>query len=165
MKVAFDFTLDDLIDASERTLARSRVARGWRSQAVWMSALLGGAIVWLLRGDVFLGLAGGALCAGLQVVFSRHTRKSRLLRYFRERLGSDGPYRCEVELTPEALVTVQNGVRTAREWSTVEAINDAQDAIEFYTRGAGTLVVRNRAFHSQEEWKSFLETARKYAKQ
>ena len=162
--MAFDFTLEDLVDASERTLLHSRVARGWRSQAVWLSALLGGALVWLMRGDVLLGILGGAVCAGLQVAFSRHTRKARLLRYFRERLGGDGPYRCEVELTPEALVTTQNGVRTVREWSTVEAINDTQDAIEFHTRGAGTLVVRNRAFGSETEWKSFLDTARQYAK-
>jgi hypothetical protein len=164
VKVAFDFSLDDLVDASERTLARSRVARGWRSQALWMSALLGGALVWLMRGDLFLGMLGGAVCAGLQFFFSRHTRKNRLQRYFRERLGGDGPYRCEVELTPEALITTQNGVRTVREWSSVEDIVDTQDAIEFHTRGAGTLVVRNRAFQSQEEWKAFLEAARQYAK-
>jgi len=164
VKVAFDFTLEDMVDASERTLARSRVVRGWRSQAVWVSALLGGALVWLIRGDVWLGLLGGAVCGGLQVAFSRQTLKTRLLRYFRERLVANGPYRCEVELTPEALITTQNGVRTVRDWSSVEAVKDAQDAIEFHTRGAGTLVVRNRAFHSQDEWKSFLDTARQYAR-
>jgi hypothetical protein len=164
VKVAFDFTLDDLVDASERTLSRSRVARGWRWQAVAFSALIGGGVVWLARGDLVLGLVGGAVCAGLQVAFLKQNRKARLLRYFRERLGGDGPYRCEVELTPEALVATQNGVRTVRDWSSIDAINDTQDAIEFHSRGAGTLVVRNRAFGSREEWRKFLDTARQYAR-
>src|SRR3954468_7197171 len=123
MKVAFDFTLDDLVDASERTLSRSRVARGWRWQAVAVSALIGGTVLWLARGSLFLALVGAAVCGGVQVAFRGPNRKTRLVRSFGERLG-DGPYRGEVEITPEALVTTQNGVRAVRDWSSIEAIND-----------------------------------------
>jgi len=39
MKVRFDFTLDDMVDVTERATARSRLIRYWRSQStVVMSA-------------------------------------------------------------------------------------------------------------------------------
>jgi hypothetical protein len=87
-----------------------------------------------------------------------------MLRYFRERFGGNGPYTCEVELTPEGLATTQSGVRTVREWSNIERVEDTDDAIEFVTRGSGTVVVRNRAFKSKDEWRQFFDMARQYAK-
>ena len=164
MKAQFDFTVDDLIDASERTLARSRVAQGWRSRGVWAAALFGGLVGWAVRQDLLFAFFGAALCAVTQPFLAARARKARLLRYFRERLGGSGPFHCEVELTPEALVTTQAGVRTVREWPSVIAIVETGDAIEFHTRGAGSLVVRNRAFQSREQWKNFLDMARQYAK-
>ena len=168
MKVRFEFTLDDLVDASERTVIRSRAVRGWRWQDMAGSALLAGVLAYVIRPESGAARLGWALVAAviagtLYPLVAARSRKARLLKYFRERFGGDGPYTCEVELTPAGVVTVQSGVRTVREWSNIERVEDTQDAIEFVTRGSGTVVVRNRAFSSKDEWRQFLEMARKYA--
>ncbi len=70
----------------------------------------------------------------------------------------------ERSLAPEGQVTNQSGVRTVREWSNIERVEDTADAIEFVTRGSGTVIVRNRAFKSKDEWRHFFDMARQYAK-
>jgi hypothetical protein len=39
------------------------------------------------------------------------------------------------------------------------------DSVDFITQGAGSVIVRNRAFKSREERDTFVNLARKYAPQ
>jgi hypothetical protein len=167
MKVRFEFTLDDLVDASERTVARSGAVRSWRWQGMVSSSLISALIVYVIRsGPVATKLAwavaGAIVSAILYPIFSAWTRKRRLLRFYRERFGGAGPYTCEVEITPTGVTTNQAGAQTTREWSSIVAVEDSADAVEFITRGAGTVIVRNRAFSSREEWRQFIEESRNY---
>ena len=49
MKVKFDFTLDDLVDAAERGTGHSKLVRAWRWREMVVTAVLGGVIMYVLR--------------------------------------------------------------------------------------------------------------------
>jgi len=170
VKVKFEFTIDDLVDGAERTVSRSAVARGWRGQRLLITCLLSAVVAYLVvpgstERKLFAALIGAAVCAAI-LPFSRGgSRKRRLEQYFREQFGGDGPFTCEVELTPAALVTVQRGTRTERAWSTIRAIQVTDDSVDFISHGAGSLILRNRAFAAREERDAFVSLARSYAPQ
>ena len=168
MKVKFDFTVEDLVDGAERAVERSGVARGWRWQRLIVSCVLAAIVAYIVAPGsegtkLFAALVGAAVCAAI-LPFSGG-RKRRLQQYFREQFGGDGPFTCEVELTPAALVTVQRGARSERPWSMIRAIQLTDNSVDFITQGAGSVIVRNRAFQSREERDAFVKLARSYAPQ
>jgi len=170
VKISFDFTIDDLVDSAERAVTRSGVVRGWRWQRLVVSCGLTAVIAYVIvpgseASKWFGALIAAILCAAILPFSTGGTRKRRLQQYFREEFGGDGPFTCEVELTPAALVVVQRGARSERPWSMLRTIQVTDDSVDLITPGAGSLVVRNRAFKSREERDAFVELARKYAPQ
>ena len=170
MRVKFDFTIDDLVDSAERTVSRSPVARGWRTQRLMVPCVLSAVVAYLVvpgsnERKLFATAIAAVICAAILPFSGGGTRKRRLERYFREQFGGDGPFSCEVELTPASLVSVQRGMRTERAWSTITQIQVTDDSVDFITQGAGSVIVRNRAFASREERDAFVSLARSYAPQ
>jgi len=168
VKVQFDFTVDDMVDVAERAVTRSPVARSWRWQGLLTSCLLSALVAYIVvpgsdARRLFAAVIGALIAAAIYPFSAARSRKRRLQKYFRERFGGDGPYSCEVELTPTGLVTVQSGTRTVRDWSSIVQIQETADSVDFVTKGAGSLIVRNRAFRSAEEHHAFVKLARSYA--
>ena len=170
MKVKFDFTMDDLVDSAGRTVSRSAVARGWRAQRLIVPCLLSAVVAYLVvpgsqERKLVAAVIAAAICAAIAPFSGAGSRKRRLEQYFREQFGGDGPFSCEVELTPAALVSTQRGMRTERAWPTITQIQVTDNSVDFITQGAGSLIVRNRAFASREERDAFVSLARSYAPQ
>jgi len=168
VKIAFDFTVDDMVDVAERAAERSSTVRGIGSQTRLVSSIIAAAIVFLLiPGDPVWRLLGAgvaaAVCAWMYPSDYRKLHRKRLRQHFIEQFGGEGPFRCEVELTPQGLAVTQAGAQIVREWKSITAVLDTGDSIEFVARGSGSLVVRNRAFQSQSEHAEFLRLARSYA--
>ena len=167
MKARFDFTIDDLIDGAERGLKRSPLVHSGRWRAALTTSVLSAVLIYLLvpgSPEMRLGLA--IVCATVTALayptLLAQARKARLRKLFLERFGGPGPFPFEIELTPEAVITTQGGTQSRHEWSKFTSVEDTADAIELVARGVGTIVVRNRAFGSKEEWRAFLDTARNY---
>jgi hypothetical protein len=91
----------------------------------------------------------------------RSPRPARLVKYFRERLGGDGPFRCEVEIGEKGIVARQLGAESRHSWAQVASIGEIPDGIEFVYRPLGSLVVRDRAFATAQQRAEFLALARK----
>jgi YcxB-like protein len=168
VRVKFDFTIDDLVNGAERAVDRSAVARGWRWQRLVVSCALTAIFAYVVvpgssENRLFAAIVTAVICAAVMHFSSGGGRKRRLAQYFREQFGGDGPFTCEVELTPAALVTVQRGARSERPWSMIQAIQVTDDSVDFITQGAGSLIVRNRAFSSREQRDAFVSLARSYA--
>ena len=168
MKVNFDFSVSDLADAAERAVSRSRIVQGWRLEGrITWAALIGVSLYAITPGRPvvragFAVLFAAALVALLPALIGRSGYKSRMHKYYREQLGGDGPYMCEVELSPSGLVTRQLGVETRHAWPQVKSVVEVADGIEFTYRPMGSLLVRNRAFSSPKVRQQFLELAGQY---
>jgi YcxB-like protein len=165
MKVQFEFSAADVAEVAQRAAERSKTIRDsrWHAAASW-SALLS-LILFLLLEGAFIIRAAFAVLFGLVVFFLyfRHGRSSpsgRYLQYYREQLGGDGPFLCEVEIGPEGVVTRQSGAEIRRPWSALKGIVETPDAVEFVWHIGGLLVVRDRAFLTPDSRSAFLQTAR-----
>ena len=167
MKVHFDFTVDDMVDVTERATGRSALVRSWRWRSTAIACGVTALAVYLLSpGSEGFRVFAACIAIGLGLTFfpssTERARRSRLRRFLRERLGGDGPFRCEVELKPEGVAVSQAGTQALRDWSTIVSIEEGPDAVELVPRGAGSLVVRNRAFASPAERAEFIRLARSY---
>lgn len=89
----------------------------------------------------------------------------RVLEFYRERLGGDGPFICEVEITDAAVITRQLGAETRHGWSHVQSIVEAAGGIEIIYRPLGSTLVRDRAFADAQARAEFLQTARRFMAQ
>jgi hypothetical protein len=167
MHVRFEFTQDDLIDVSQRFLARSKMVRSWRWKGMLYTALL----AWLLTFMFFLGSPAKGLVIGLIAAvvsaliypsLHRSGVEKRLRKLHQEKLGEAGPFICEVELTPIGVWVRQMNIQTTHEWEGVEEIKETEDSVDILTRDGGGVVVRKRAFNSPDEQKQFIELAESY---
>ena len=97
--------------------------------------------------------------ADLADVARRSADRSKTVR---DQLGRDGPFSCEIEITPDGITTWQCGAETKRPWSAVKEINETSDALEFFWCTGGLLAVRNRAFETSELRSDFLRKSRRF---
>ena len=167
MRVQFECTLEDTIDASKRLLARSKVL-DWRWEGLAYSAgftwLLVFAVVTYFYQRPEVGAAIGVVLAVLSGVLypSSHEKavEKRLGKLCREQCGVGKTFPCEVELTTEGVQVRQMHRQVIYEWPSVEEIQATADSIDIFTRDGGGVVVRNRAFSTVAHRSEFLELAR-----
>jgi hypothetical protein len=165
MHVQFEFTQDDLIDASKRLSARLKAVRSFQ----WNGLLATAFLAWLLF-FVFLyrtpiqGAIIGLVAAGLTALFypgsNRKAVDNRMRKISRELFGDANSFLCEVELRPDGVWVRAMDRQTLFEWPSVEEIKETSDSVDIFTREGSGVVVRNRAFASPEERLRFIELAR-----
>jgi hypothetical protein len=165
MKIQFEFSAADVADVAQRIASRSQTVRDsrWHGTASW-SALLSLLLFFLLDGSFIVRAAfAGLFCVVVFFLYTRFWRSSpssTYLKYYREQLGGDGPFLCEVEITPDGITTRQGGAETRRAWSALKEIIETPDSLEFRWHAGGLLVVRDRAFQTPESRSTFSQTAR-----
>jgi YcxB-like protein len=164
MRVRFEFNTDDLIEVGEKSLAESRVVRRIRLGGLVSSSLLGALLGYALPADSgsrpFVVLGTALLCGLAYPALRKATMQRRLRAFWRERLGGDGPFVCEVELSEQGVTTEQFGTRSTRPWSAVAAFEETDASVNISTREGGWILVRDRAFSSPDEKKRFVELGR-----
>ncbi len=167
MKAQFQFTASDLAEVGGRAVDRSPLVRKWQVRSrIFLSVILGILVFGLMRGELGIRLALAILVGGtffwLASRGAPKARKDRLVQVYRERLGGDGPFLCEVEITEEAVVSRQLGTESRHAWSKVTSISEMPGGIEFIYAPMGSLVVRDRAFADAAARTAFLQQARSY---
>jgi len=166
VKVAFEFTAGDLAEVASRASNRSPLVQQWRMRGYGMVGTLVGLLAFLaIPGEfVYRCVAGALIAAPFFVAMSLQPqqRPQRLVKYFRERLGGDGPFRCEVEISDAGVVARQLGAESRHSWAQVVTIAEIPGGIEFVYRPLGSLVVRDRAFATPQQRAEFLKLARTY---
>lgn len=167
MRVQFEFTLEDCVDASKRFLARSKSA-SWQWQGLAYTALftwlLVFAVVTLLYGRPELGAAIGMALAALSAMLYpssyEKTLEKRLRKLHLREFEAANTFLCEVELKAEGILVRQMDRQTIYEWTGVEEIQETAESVDIFTRDGGGVVVRNRAFAEAAGRREFVELAR-----
>jgi len=168
MKVQFQFTPADLAEVARRAVNRSPLVHRWRLRNAIAGAVLAGLLVLVATPwEMTIRSVVGAVFAVVIfiVIFYLGRRRggdSRLQEFYRERLGGDGPFTCEVELTSAGVVSRQLGQESLHPWSQVASVAEAPGGVEFVYRPIGSLLVRERAFPDSQVRASFLSLARSH---
>jgi hypothetical protein len=167
VKVQFEFTASDLAEVSGRAVDRSPLVRTWRARSRLFIAVIFGILAFALwPAAIEVRVAAGLIVAIAFLGFGRagstKARDDRLLQVYRERLGGDGPFLCEIEIDEAGIVSRQLGSESKHAWSKVESITEVPGGIEFVYKPMGSLIVRDRAFGAPAARKEFLEQARSY---
>jgi hypothetical protein len=93
-------------------------------------------------------------------LLSRTSGNMRTEAFYRERLGGNGPFTCEVELTSAGVVSRQLGQELHHPWSHVASVSEVPGGIEFVYTPIGSLLVRDRAFPEPQVRADFVSLAR-----
>ena len=163
MKVHFEFSAADLAEVGSRAMNRSPLVRRWRLRHSIAGAILMGLLVFAAApGDLAIRGAAGLVVAAVMFVILVNLRRGgnmRLREFYRERLGGDGPFACEVELTATGIVSRQLGQEAHHPWSQVASVAEVPGGIEFVYQPIGSLLVRDRAFSDPQVKLDFLSLA------
>jgi hypothetical protein len=167
MRVEFEFTPEEMVDVHRRALKRSQAVRSFqRTEWVSLSLISGGLgfLLWLDKGwriGLFVGALSGLIAAILYPTINKRLMDSRLRKLLREKRDPREPLVCEVELTAAGVWIRQAKTQTILEWESVAAITLTDDGVEIISKSGG-LMVRNRAFKSDDDRKQFLILANSY---
>ncbi|MBV9925614.1 MAG: hypothetical protein JOZ96_11400 [Acidobacteria bacterium] len=167
MYVKFEYTEDDLVNACERFLSRSKTVRSARVKGVvysvvTMAIIIGCAAVGVGYGAAVVGAAAGLFVLAYQQLNYRDSLRGRLRKHIREQHGQFGTDVCEVELTPVGVCVRQCRMQVTYEWEVVEEMTASADSVDIYTRHGGGVIVRARAFEDAGEMSRFMDTAAGY---
>ena len=166
MEFEFEFSTADMAEVAGRTVNRSPLVHRWRLRNTAAIAVLAGLLAFaIVPGDMVIRIAAAAVTAlGVLVVtmLSRPSGNARTEAFYRERLGGGGPFTCEVELTPDGVVSRQLGQELHHPWSHVASVSEVPGGIEFVCTPIGSLLVRARAFRDSRIRADFLSLARSH---
>ena len=168
MKIQFEFSPADLAEVASRTVNRSPLVHRWRLRNTAAIAVLAGLVAFaIVPGDMAIRIAVGCFIAlasflGALFLLSRPGGNRRTEAFYRERLGGDGPFTCEVELTSAGVVSRQLGHELHHPWSQVASVAEVPGGIEFVYTPIGSLLVRDRAFPDPQVRADFVSLARSH---
>jgi hypothetical protein len=112
-----------------------------------------------------LGLIVAAAAAAAAVIVNAvlfdQRYRSNLRKIYKEKLGSENEFTCEVELSPEGMIASGQDYNLLTKWSEVEDVVPTNDSVDIFGRKGGC-IVRNRAFESPDERQRFIDLARDY---
>jgi hypothetical protein len=166
MRVSFKYSQEDIVDATVRFSRRSRaIQRVRRRHTFWSAVGLASLAILILKASV-LGIIVGAVAALIVIIINpylsdRRYRKT-LREFYKEKLGVEDEFMCEVDLLPDGLNTGGHDCWSTTKWSDIEDIVLTSDSVDIFGRKGGGCIVRNRAFNSAEERQKFIELAREY---
>ena len=167
MKIQFEFSTADLAEVASRTVNRSPLVHRWRLRNAAVFAVIVGLLAFaFVPGDMTVRIAAGcvialgAICRSRCIWFLGLAETARTEAFYRERLGGEGPFTCEVELTSAGVVSRQLGQELFHPWSHVASVSEVPGGIEFIYTPIGSLLVRDRAFPDPQVKADFVSLAR-----
>jgi hypothetical protein len=166
MRVSFKYSQEDLVDATVRFAARSKAIRDIRRRGLFWSVVLLASVAIVIFKISIAGMIVAVVAVLVVVIMNPylydHRYRKNLRKIYKEKLGDEDEFICEVELLPEGLQTSGTNFHSTTEWDAIEDIVPTSDSVDIFGRKGGGCIVRNRAFGSPDERQRFIELAREY---
>lgn len=167
IKVAFDYTLDELVEVTLRSQRKTKTYQRGVQRAILLAGVATFVLVYLLIRDEFwvriaIGVVGALVSMGLNLWLVRKVGARRLKKYYRELIPDQWPIHLEIELNENGVVASERDSTTELQWSRIAKVEEANRAVEFTTREGKLFVLRARAFQSEEEKQQFIHFAKQH---
>jgi len=169
MKISYQATIDEAVEAQMRMLDLSNTVRKLKWQGLLVAPLVAVFAFFILSGDVTYKLILAGIITGLFVLFylrsyDRIIRK-RTRKLLIEGLGTDQPTACEYEASDKGLTFRRQGTDITFAWDTVTEINETKDYVEFVMGKNGIALMPNRIFADRENRQQWLAYALEHSAQ
>jgi ribosomal protein L37E len=167
VRIEFDSTLDDYVDAQILSLRQSgRFRRGMVYNAL-VGALLAGFLMYVVIPDVVLiravfGTGAGVVAALILSLSYRRTLRRNLTNISKDLRGTDGPIRTAVTMDEARIDMEWGGITVSCAWPSVRIIDQSPDAIEIVSDSIVSMRIPNRVFSDDAARSSFVGQARAY---
>lgn len=164
MRVQFTATFDELVDATVRVVKRAQQgAQPGRWLGLVVTSLGTGALIGLMEADpenrLIAGSIAGAVAGVVYALLVLRPIDGRVRAAIKKQVGTEAPFDVVVELTTDGVTIDQMNTRLVHQWSIVEKIEEDRGDVVFHVRYGNILVVRRRAFESDEARRMFVEKA------
>jgi hypothetical protein len=174
MRVEFDSTIEEVVDASMRMVQPTAAYRRARAQYQWLFGLCvaGGLAVGALHGDKprsyltiavasFVALIAGLAAGMIGGRFHSMYAKSHSKRVLGEMYGRPDVVHCECELRDDVFWSRSIYAEVSFPWSRLTRVEDLPGLVEVWF-SPGLAIVRDRAFRNQEQRQAFLDAIREH---
>lgn len=165
MIVRFDATFEDFVDVCKRSQQDSSFSYlVLMFVVVVCSASLGGLIHWLFQSWLVTIVAAlsGCVAGAYGIIESRE----KLYRdHLQKQVDPNTPVPTEVEISEKGVSASCLGHTLVQEWSTIDQIEETDDAIYFRNKFGQYCSARKRGFASDDELSEFLRLARTWQAQ
>ena len=173
MKIQFEATLSETVDAQMRLYRLSRSSRRGRILGYFLGPILFTCVGLLESGDPKARFIITCQVVGVWLViylifdlfFRWRLIARRVRKYDIEMLGSRGPYQYECEEDDENLIVRRPGIETKYQWARLTRINDNPNGIEFIYGKEKLVNFPKRAFADQLQQEEWLKFAREKLRQ
>ena len=165
MIVQFKATINDLVDVTMRSLARSKKLRPWNWRGILTTILIAG-LPWFaitqgsLKTRLLVGVGVASIATIIYLMTYRSSVEKRVRKLSLKYVGEDQPFLVEVELAESGIRVSQLKEQYTYDWATIGDIEETEEAIYFYRSDGSGFAVRKRGFISTEEKEKFVELAR-----
>ena len=168
MKIQYESTIEEAVEAQFRLLKTSKVAKKWMLQGLIWAPLLFFGFYFGIPDEkniklIFASIAGIVFIIIYLSNYEKNIQK-RIRKVLVEQIGHDEPVQSEYEFSQDALIFRKLGTEIRFVWDSVQEIVENDEDIEFKIAKGGIAVIPKRIFTSIEQKEEWLRFARNKAK-
>ena len=164
MKIQFESTIDEVVDAQIRLFKKSKSAKRWKLQGLILAPLLFIGFYFGIPDEQNIKLIFAFLASIIFIAIYlgtyKKTIKKRTKKLIIEQLGTDNPIPSEYEFNEEALIFRKMGTEIKINWNSIKKINENDKDIEFLIDKGDIAIIPNRIFASAKQKEKWLKFAK-----
>lgn len=164
MKIKFESTIDESVDAHFRSMELSKIAKKWKWDGLIIAPILFAGFYFCLPDTIAIKLIFATGSSMLFIAFYlggyKKFTKKRIKKLLIENFGTDKPLPCEYEFEEEGLIFRRMGTDIKFQWSKVTKINETDKDFELIIGKTGIAVMPKRIFENEQQKNDWIAFAK-----
>lgn len=164
MKIEYEATIDEGVDAQWRLMEHLNTVRKWKWQGLIFTPIVFALLYYAIPDTqgVKLVFATGSSLLYIAVYLGtyKRTMRKRMRKLLVEMFGSDTSYPCEYEFEEDGLAARIHGTEIKFQWSSFTEIIETDRDLELVVGKNGIAVLPRRAFQSEQQENEWLNYVR-----
>jgi len=165
MKITFEGTIDEAVDAQIRLFEKTKSARAWKLQGLVFVPLIFVAVFLTSPEDstafkLFYATGLAVFFMPIYLIIYNRSLKRRTKKLILEFFGTDLKALTEYEFDDVGIVFRRAGTEIRFNWDKITEINENDNDLEFFAGDGGLVLIPKRAFANDEQKDECLRFAR-----
>lgn len=161
MKIKYESTINEAIDAQLRILELSKTAKKWKWEGLMFAPLLFVGFYFGIPEEKTVKLVFATIASIIFIALYLGTYKKTLRKRARkliiENLGTDKPVPSEWEFDEDGLIFRKLGTEIKFQWNRVKKISEDDKVLEFIIDNGGIAIIPKRIFEDEQQKKRVVD--------